>query len=184
LARQVSAEAWELARSKGNFAEFCLRCLPLLLESIVGHDWLQPLSREDRKVARRLARWNSVLHRSFPLLQPTMLRSLGRLAACEGKTGKAIRCFRRAVASAERQKMPFYLAKSLLDLAAVDPTDREANRERAIKLLKEMDSVIPRAESWLLGDQYDESVVAPEFDLEAWETEHGIISQPAREERE
>jgi hypothetical protein len=39
-----------------------------------------------------------------------------------------------------------------------------------------MESVIPRAESWLLGDPYDEAVVAPEFDLEAWEQEHGPIS--------
>ena len=38
-----------------------------------------------------------------------------------------------------------------------------------------MESVIPRAESWLLGDQYDKSVVAPEFDLEAWERQHGKL---------
>ena len=77
--------------------------------------------------------------------------------------------------------MPFYQAKSLLDLAAVDPTDRDAHRERAVELLKEMESVIPHAEAWLLGDQYDEAVIAPEFDLDAWEAEHGIISRPARD---
>ncbi len=76
--------------------------------------------------------------------------------------------------------MPYYLAKALLDLAAVDPTNRDAHRQRAVQLLKEMKSAIPRAESWLLGDQYDETVVVPEFDLEAWEAKHGVISQLTR----
>jgi hypothetical protein len=39
-----------------------------------------------------------------------------------------------------------------------------------------MESVIPRAERWRLGDQYDEAVLAPEFDLAAWEREHGPIA--------
>jgi hypothetical protein len=182
LARPVLAEAWKITLSKWNFIEYSLRCLPLLLESIVGIAWLhQSVPKDDQNETFRLARWIGWLMRISPQLHPSMLRSLGRLAACRGKTGKAVRRFRRAVASAERQKMPFYLAKSLLDLAAVDPTDRDANRKRAVELLKEMESVIPRAEAWLLGDQYDESVVAPEFDLEAWEAEHGVISRPARE---
>ena len=75
--------------------------------------------------------------------------------------------------------MNYYLAKSLLDLAAVKEEGRDENRAEAIRLLKEMESVIPRAESWLLGDQYDESVVAPEFDLKEWEQEHGPISRAA-----
>ncbi len=73
--------------------------------------------------------------------------------------------------------MKYDLGKSLLDLAAVKEEGREENRTEAIDLLKEMESVIPRAESWLLGDQYDEAVVAPEFDLEAWEREHGPIDR-------
>ena len=60
--------------------------------------------------------------------------------------------------------------------AAIKESGREENRAKAIELLKEMESVIPRAESWLLGDQFDEAVVAPEFDLEAWEQEHGTAS--------
>ena len=67
-------------------------------------------------------------------------------------------------------------AKSLLDLAAVKTEGREENRREAIELLKKMESVIPRAESWLLGDQYDEAVVAPEFDLAAWESENGPVT--------
>jgi len=55
------------------------------------------------------------------------------------------------------------------------PVVHEARMPKPAKL-KEMESVIPRAESWLLGDQYDEAVVAPEFDLEAWEREHGSVT--------
>jgi eukaryotic-like serine/threonine-protein kinase len=72
--------------------------------------------------------------------------------------------------------MKFDQAKSLLDLAAMKETGRDQNRREAVALLKEMESVIPRAEAWLLGDHYDEAVVAPEFDLAAWEQEHGLIT--------
>ena len=74
--------------------------------------------------------------------------------------------------------MKYDLAKALLDLAAVKKEGRDDNRDEAIRLLKEMESVIPRAESWLLGDQFDEAVVAPEIDLEVWEQEHGSLSDP------
>jgi tetratricopeptide (TPR) repeat protein len=182
LAHTILAEGWEITRLKKNFITRPLRSLPLLLESMVGQQWLQRARQEkELQVARRLERWCRRLHRSYPLLQSLMYRSQGRLAATQGRTGKAVRLFRRAVQSAERQGMPFYRAKALLDLAAVDPTDRESRRQRAIELLLEMQSVIPRAEGWLLGDQYDESVVAPGFALESWERQHGVISRPARE---
>ena len=64
-------------------------------------------------------------------------------------------------------------AYALLDLAAVKEEGHDERRAEAIELLKQTESVIPRTESWLLGDQYDEVVVAPEFDLQAWEREHG-----------
>lgn len=71
--------------------------------------------------------------------------------------------------------MRYQKSRCLLDLAAVKDEGQQDNRREAVALLGEMESVIPRAESWLLGDQYDEAVVAPEFDLQAWEAEHGTI---------
>jgi hypothetical protein len=100
-----------------------------------------------------------------------------------GKQRKAIRHFEKAVRIAEKKGMKYQQAKSLLDLAAVKEKDRVNNRAEAIRILKEMESVIPRAESWLLGDQYDEAVVAPEFDLEAWEREHGPIDRDTNLQR-
>ena len=185
LARQVLAEAWEITRSKWNFIEYSLRCLPLLLESIVGHDWLQHAaeggsSRSPTTGAVEPACCIEV----FPYCNQQCSAHWEGSLLHKAKLAKRSAISVARLHSAERQKMPFYLAKSLLDLAAVDPTDRDAHRQRAVELLKEMESVIPRAESWLLGDQYDEAVVAPEFDLEAWEAEHGVISRPAREEPE
>lgn len=95
---------------------------------------------------------------------------------------KAIRQFEKAVKIAEKKGMKYQRAKCLLDLAAVKGAGREENRTEAIGLLKEMKSVMPRAESWLLGDQYEEAVVAPEFDLEAWEREHGSVSATTQNE--
>ena len=87
-----------------------------------------------------------------------------------------MRCFEDAVLSGRRAGLLSDLSRALLDLAAVEPKGREENQAEAIRLLKETESVIPRAESWLLGDQYDEAVVAPEFDLKAWEGENGPVT--------
>ena len=112
----------------------------------------------------------------LPNQQAHIDRVRGRAYWRLGKQTKAIRHFEKAIRIADKKGMKYQQAKSLLDLAAVKEEGRHENRAEAIRLLKEMESVIPRAESWLLGDQYDEEVVAPEFDLEAWGREHGPIS--------
>ena len=61
--------------------------------------------------------------------------------------------------------MNYAAARGLLDLVALSTQGADSMRQRAVELLKEAESVIPRAESWLLADQYDESVVAPEHGL-------------------
>ena len=81
-----------------------------------------------------------------------------------GKKRKAIRYFERAVAQARRLDTPWDLACGLLDLAAVKQEGRDENRREAIKVLKEIESVIPYAERWLLGDEPDMDVVAPSPD--------------------
>jgi hypothetical protein len=94
-----------------------------------------------------------------------------------GKKRRAIRCLESAVASAKSLGADHDQARSLLDLAAFQQLECDHLRTHAIALLKKTESVIPRAESWLLGDQYDEAVVAPEFDLETWEREYGPIDR-------
>ena len=102
-------------------------------------------------------------------------RARGRAWWMLERKEKTIRAMRRAVRDGRKFGFGYELARSLLDLAAVDEINRQENLSEGISLLKELESVVPRAEAWLLGDQYDEAVVAPEFDLEAWENEHGPL---------
>ena len=146
------------------------------MESVAGPDWSLNPTPVNRRVVRRRCRIARLLAAFHPKIRPHLLRSRGRAFTVLGKRQKSIKELERAVSCARKLGMPYDLAKSLLDLSAVKEAKRDENRAEAIRLLKEMESVIPRAESWLLGDQYDESVVAPEFDLKAWEEKNGPIA--------
>ena len=134
-----------------------------------------PMPLPDVAVLRRLLRWAVVVNFSYPNHQPYLQRVAGRALWSLGKQSKAIRKLEKAIKRAKKKGMDYQRAKSLLDLAAVKEEGREENRAEAIELLKKMESMIPNAESWLLGDQFDEAVVASEFDLEMWEREHGSV---------
>ena len=149
--------------------------LPVLIESIAGTDWTSDLHPSDRPMLKRLLRRAVIVHGCYPNHQPHLSRVWGRALFLLGKRRKAVRKLEKGLRQAEEKGMDYQRARCLLDLAAVKEQDRTENRALAVELLKKMESVIPRAESWLLGDQYDEDVVAPEFDLEAWERENGSI---------
>ena len=174
--RRLAESAWAVIREGWCTIDCSLLCVPILVESIAGPDWLDPLPSHDRRAMKGSLRRATFFYRMIPNHQAHIDRVRGRAYWRLGKQRKATRYFEKAMRAAEKKGMKYQQAKSLLDLAAVHETDRERNRAEAIRLLIKMKSVIPRAESWLLGDQYDEAVVAPEFDLEAWEEEHGPIS--------
>lgn len=149
--------------------------LPVLIESIAGPMWMSPVQTPDVAVLRRLLRRAVLVYFSYPNHQPHLQRVAGRALCALGKGHKAVRKFEKAIKHAEQKGMDYQRAKSLLDLAAVKQEGRAENRAEAIELLKKMESVIPNAESWLLGDQYDEAVVGPDFDSDAWERENGSV---------
>jgi tetratricopeptide (TPR) repeat protein len=153
-----------------------LLCLAMLLEGICGPNWSVAFTVSERKILKQAIRRARFFYYLLPNQQAHLCRVLGRAWWRLEKKQRAIRLFEKAVQLAEKKGMKYQQAKSLLDLSAVKEHGRDANRAEAIRLLKEMKSVIPRAERWLLGDQYDESIVAPEFDLAAWEREHGPIT--------
>lgn len=175
-ARRLSKSAWHKSVKHFCLIDVTLFCLPLLIESIAGCDWLASPNRETRRELRRMTRLAKLLYATLPNHQAHLQRTFGRSAAAIGSKGKAVRHFKKAIRVASSKGMAYQMARSMLDLAAVQESERSENRAEAIRLLKEMKSVIPRAESWQLGDQYDESVVAPPFDIAAWEHEHGCIS--------
>jgi tetratricopeptide (TPR) repeat protein len=159
--------------------------LPLWIEATAGPDWLEAADRSTANALKWGIRGAVVFHGVLRNHQAHLYRVRGRVHWRLGRRRKAIRCFQKAIRSAKTNGLDYQRARCLLDFAAVKEEGREENRTEAIRLLKEMESVIPRAESWLLGDQYDEAVVAPEFDLKAWEQEHGSVTavsvEPAEE---
>lgn len=174
-ARTTALEGWKLVMKCP--IDVTMFNAPVYIESIAGPMWTSSsLPTRDVADLKRLLRLAILVHFSYPNHRPHLQRVAGRALYAMGKHRKAIRKFKKAIELARRRGMDSQRAKSLLDLAAVKEEGREENRTEAIRLLKEMESVIPRAESWLLGDQYDEAVVAPEFDLEAWEREHGSVT--------
>lgn len=175
-ASKLSEYAWSVIRDGWFAMDNTLLCVPLLIESLAGPDWLSSPTKQDRRLLKRALRRATLASSLLPNQQSHLRRACGRVYWRLGKHRRAIRSFERAIKFGEKKGMKYQQAKSLLDLAAVDEEGRVENRAEAIELLKRMESVIPRAESWLLGDQYDQAVVAPEFDLKAWEREHGPIS--------
>lgn len=178
----ASAErSWELIRKEQMLNPFTQRAYGHLLESLSGPQWRDSGTESGKYEIRRRLKRSFLVTRLVTFQRCMVNRARGRGYWVVGRKRKAIRCFQDAVQTGCKRGFQTDYAKALLDLAAVQEENREANRAEAIELLKEMESVIPRAESWLLGEQYDEQVVAPEFELEAWEAEHGVISRPARE---
>ena len=171
--REISDFSWRTAIKYLRLMDVVLRGLAWHLECVAGPDWSSKPLAFDRRLVRQRCRWARIVAMLHVKIRPHLIRCRGRAFTALGKKRKGIRNFELAVKTARQLGMKYDLGKSLLDLAAVKEEGREENRAKAIELLKEMESVIPRAESWLLGDQYDESVVAPEFDLKAWEKENG-----------
>jgi tetratricopeptide (TPR) repeat protein len=175
-ARHLAEFAWSVVKEGWVAIDVTLLCVPILIESIAGRDWLEPLPSADLKSMKRALKRASLLYVTLPNQQAHLCRVSARAHVRMGNPRKAIRKFEKAILLAEKKGMKYQQAKSLLDLAAVKEDGRDENRAKAIRLLEEMKSVIPRAEAWLLGDQYDEAVVAPAFDLAAWEAEHGPVT--------
>jgi tetratricopeptide (TPR) repeat protein len=130
--------------------------------------YLYTLLRMQRlaKRLKRLCRIAVCMDWLYPNIASPAQRVRGRAYWSMGKKRKARRCYRKAVRSAESFGADYDRARSLLDLAASGVDNHQDLRAQAIELLKKQESVIPFAERWLLGDQYDPAVVAPPPDGE------------------
>ncbi len=155
-------ESWRICRTTLAFMEYNVRSLPQLIESILGPNWTTSGGKNSKQL-RRLNRSAGFFALLQPNLRPAIERSRGRAFWVMGKRRRAALCFERAVKSASRLGADYDHARSLLDLAAIEEEGREENRREAIRLLKKTNSVIPHAEAWQLGDQYDPDVVAPQL---------------------
>ncbi|MEQ9411200.1 MAG: protein kinase [Fuerstiella sp.] len=160
-AARFSLEAvWYLVKKRKLFMDVVVRALPSLIESLVGPEWTQPVTGRTAKRLRRLCRVAAVMDWLYPNIASPAQRARGRAFAAMGKSRKAIRCFHKAVRRAESFGADYDRARSLLDLAAVEEHHRDERRAEAIELLKQQESVLPWAERWLLGEQFDEQCIA------------------------
>ena len=162
---QLSLEAsWYLVKKRKLLMDVTVRCLPYLMESIIGPDFREKIDPRVHRRLRRFCRIAAVVAWMYPNIASPAERARGRAFYAMGKPAKAIKCFQKAIKRAENFGAKYDLAKSLLDLAAVESQGSTARRTAAVETLKQMESVIPYAERWLLGDQYDPQVVATRLD--------------------
>lgn len=178
---KVAAQTSWAMQEKFRTQTFCsAQGLCFLMHAMVGPNWNEPRACEfDRSQLKKYIRKARIWNFMLPAPRPWMGRAIGRSLWALGRRKSAIRWLRYAVRKGRQYSFGYELARGLLDLAAVDEQNRESNHAEAIEMLRNLESVIPRAESWLLGDQYDEAVIAPDFDLDVWEREHGKISADA-----
>jgi tetratricopeptide (TPR) repeat protein len=147
-----------LMEGKLLFLEYAIHTYPLLIEALVGPDWTTPRDDPSIRRAHRL-RWKARFFASrFPNAHPHTMRVLGRLFAVRGSFRKARRCLERAVESARRLGHEYQLARSLLDLAAVDAKRGQELRHEASEILRRLGAVIPAAESWQRADRATNSL--------------------------
>jgi serine/threonine protein kinase/tetratricopeptide (TPR) repeat protein len=160
-ADERATHAWSLVKEIWEFMDFMLLCLPLMIEARVGPRWTEPAEKEKGKRIKQAMRLSAIFYYVLPNHQPHLQRVVGRALYALGKHRKGIRKLENGVRLSQQKGMAYQQAKCLLDLAAVKEEGCAENRAEAIRLLRAQESVIPHAESWLLGDNYDPSLVAP-----------------------
>jgi len=158
--------AWYLIKRRKLLMDVTVRALPYLIESLVGPEWTHPTTRQNAKRLKRLCRVAVAMDWLYPNIASPAQRARGRAYCSMGKTRKAIRCFRKAIRSAQEFGADYDHARSMLDLAAVQEEGSDELRREAISLLKQQESVIPYAERWLLGDLSDQHCVAPRLETQ------------------
>lgn len=150
----------------GNFLymDYTLRTYPMLIEALVGPNWVNPSQNDSVRRATRLSIRNRMFGWQFPNLQPYAQRAHGRLLCATGRRSTAIRYFEKSIRSSRRLGAEYDEARALLDLSALDNVRRDQLRAEAVTILKRLKAVIPNAEKWQLGEDPDSSCIAPMFE--------------------
>lgn len=150
--------------------DFTVRTYPLLVESLIGPDWLQQRRDATIRRAKRVMWKTRLVGWRFPCQRPHALRVRGRLYGTLGKTRNAQSCFQKSIDFARELGAEYDLARGLLDLAAVSNDGGQSLRDEAVATLKRLKAVIPFAERWQLGDTPVEMCIAPKWPNNATST--------------
>ncbi len=104
------------------------------------------ISRQDRRLAQRMARLSRWTGWIFPNNKPHAFRVSGRLAAAKGQSKKAIKVFDKAIAAGQKIGADSEHARSLIDKSMLDYPEAMADREKGVALLESLGGVLPDAE--------------------------------------
>ncbi len=99
-ARGPLENSWRICSSSKIFMEYNLRSLPLLIESLAGADWVTAEPRDPSSLKKSLRQTYSIAW-MYPNILSPIQRARGRGYWVMGRKKKAIRCFERAIKSAE-----------------------------------------------------------------------------------
>jgi hypothetical protein len=145
---------WLTQRFLGIFL-WTSKAYPLAVEAGLGPNWHDPNSsskiRADRKLMRQISwiLWKCLgIGGIFKVTRAYCFRVRGRHAFVMGKTRKALRYFDRAILSAQQHGLPYDRARAILDRSLIngDTAARDRDREEGQSLLRELSSVLPKAE--------------------------------------
>lgn len=145
-ARDVLEKARGMMAANLGYVDYSLRCYPLLVEAILGphwHDTQTVHSPADARRAWSVSRWGLFWAKRLPNTLPHALRARARAAWVRGKSKSAERYLMESIHSAEAIGARYDLARSCLDLAKIQPTERESCARRARELLSELHAVVP-----------------------------------------
>lgn len=137
------------------YLEVYLDSFSLYVEALLGPTWSgrhhsQPVAK--KRLTRRWARIARWFCGRFPTLRPHAYRVSGRTAFADARRRKAKRYFDEAVRSAEKVGAEYELARALIDRSWLGLPDADADRERGLALLQELNCVLPEAEVKQLED--------------------------------
>lgn len=162
----VLEQALRFQERKLLLLDFMMPAYPLLIESLVGPNWLDERNDVDMRRARTVSRCRCWLVSRFANHFPHFLRCQGRLHCALGNRRKAAGKFQQSLVAARELDSDYHIARALLDLSAVDQARCDELRDEAVTILRRIKGVIPRAEIWQLGNNLDETCVAPELEGE------------------
>jgi hypothetical protein len=166
-ARVAAERSRRLSERCFLFIEFMTRAYGLLVESLLGPHWSDPRRDADVRYAKRIARIARIVAWRSPNHRPHVQRVLGRLQCVLGRIPRAKKHLKNSIEHARAMGAEYDLARALLDLSVLDQPHRDALRTEATAILKRIQAVIPRAESWQLGDNPDAECIAPPWEPDA-----------------
>ena len=135
--------------------EITVYAFPLYVEALLNVNWIpssrEPIPAKVGRTASRMTMLSRFFGRVFPNIRAHGFRVTGRLKVSQGRQGKAMKWFDKAIAAAEKIGAEYDKARALIDKSLCDYPQADADRARGLDLLEQLGCVLPDAEVEYLG---------------------------------